>query len=171
MPRGTMMACSDEKINLEQEFINEIKNRKLKAVQKKDKVIFKDMRNKTVMEFVISTQNDLWNLIGKNKWKLIQLENIVKDFGEASIAFDTADSKVSGNTGCNSFFCTYKANSNAIEFGEIGNTRMKCINSEASKTEQKILLLLSSKKITFDLADQALNFYLDDKLVMMFVKI
>lgn len=171
LPRGTMMACEEEKMNLEQEFISEMNNKKLKAVQKKNTVIFKDAHNKTVMEFAILAQNDIWSFIGKNKWKLIQLENIGKDFGKVSIEFDTADKKVSGNTGCNSFFGTYQTDSNFIEFSKIGNTRMACIDDETSKTEQKILAFLNNKKITFDVADQTLNFYLDDRLVMMFGKI
>lgn len=88
-----MMACEEGKMDLEQEFFSEMKDKKLKDIQKKN-CYFQDVHNKTVMEFAILTHCDVWNFIGKNKWKLIQLENVGKDFGSVSIEFNIADNKV-----------------------------------------------------------------------------
>ncbi|MCV9929764.1 META domain-containing protein [Flavobacterium sp. LS1R49] len=166
---GTLMACDEASMKLEQNFTKAIQDKKFKIVQKNNKVQFKNLKNKIIMEFTIPTQNDIWSFIGKNDWKLIMLENVGQDYGKASIKFDTATKKVSGNSGCNNFFGTYTLKGNDhIQFGNLGSTRMACIDPEAAKTEQKILSLLDNKDIRFDVAEQTLNFYLDDKLIMMF---
>ncbi|MFH7010900.1 META domain-containing protein [Flavobacterium sp. FlaQc-52] len=166
---GTLMACNDAAMKVERDFLDAIKDKKYKIVKKKNVVQFKNSKNKTIMEFSIPTQNDLWSYIGKNDWKLISLENVGQDYGRASIKFNIAEKKVNGNSGCNNFFGSYTASGdNSIQFSNIASTRMACLNEEANKTEQKILSFLNDKKLRFDVADQTLNFYLDNKLVMMF---
>lgn len=168
-PVGNLMACDEVSMKLEQNFINAMKDKKFKIVNKKNKILFKNLKNKTVMEFAIPTQNDIWSFISKKNWKLIMLENVGQDYGRASIKFDIAEKKVSGNTGCNNFFGTYSVTGNdQIQFGAMGSTRMACLDEETNKTEQKMLSLLNNQNLRFDVADQTLNFYLNDKLVMMF---
>lgn len=166
-PMGTLMACDSESMKLEQDFSAAITKKKFKIVKKNNTVQFKNAKNKVVMEFSIPTQNQLWSFIGKNNWKLIALENVGQDYGKASIKFNVAEKKVSGNTGCNNFSGTYETNDDRISFDKIASTRMACIGEE-NKTEQKILSYLNNKDLRFDVADQTLNFYLNDKLVMMF---
>jgi heat shock protein HslJ len=166
-PMGTLMACDSESMKLEQDFSAAITNKKFKIVKKNNKVQFKNTKNKVVMEFSIPTQNELWTFIGKNNWKLIALENVGQDYGRASIKFNTAEKKVSGNTGCNNFSGTYETNADRISFDKVASTRMACIG-EGNKTEQKMLSYLNNKDLRFDVAEQTLNFYLNDKLVMIF---
>ncbi|MFB3389861.1 META domain-containing protein [Flavobacterium sp. LAR06] len=166
-PIGTMMACDEKKMGLEQEFMSSMNNKMLKISRKKNIVIFKDLRAKSIMEFTVPTQNGIWSFIGKQNWKLIQLEGVGKDYGPVSIKFDIAANKVSGNSGCNSFFGTYAAEGDFVSFSKIGATRMVCSDDQVSLTEQKILGYLNHK-LRFDVADQTLNFYLEDMLVMMF---
>lgn len=167
-PMGTLMACDSESMKLEQDFSAAITKMKFKIVKKNNTVQFKNAKNKVVMEFSIPTQNQLWSFIGKNNWKLIALENVGQDYGRASIKFNIAEKKVSGNTGCNNFSGTYETNDDRISFDKIASTRMACIGEEGNKTEQKILSYLNNKDLRFDVADQTLNFYLNDKLVMIF---
>lgn len=168
-PFGTLMACNEEAMKLEQDFTNAIKDKKFKIKKKNNTIQFKNSKNKTVLEFTIPTQNDIWSYIGKNDWKLIMLENVGQDFGKASIKFDIAEKKVSGNSGCNNFFGSYTlSGDDHIQFGGMGSTRMACLDEEANKTEQKMLSFLNNKNLRFDVADQTLNFYLDNKLVLMF---
>jgi hypothetical protein len=61
----------------------------------------------------------------------------------------------------------YTAVGNFASFSKIGATRMAGADEETAITEQKILAFLNHK-LCSDLADQILNFYLNDKLVMMF---
>lgn len=166
-PVGTLMACDTESMKLEQDFSDAITKKKFKIVKKNNTVQFKNAKNKVVMEFSIPTQNELWSFIEKNNWKLIALENVGQDYGRASIKFNTAEKKVSGNTGCNNFSGTYETNDDRISFDKVASTEMACIG-EGNKTEQKILSYLNNKDLRFDVADQTLNFYLNDKLVMMF---
>lgn len=170
-PFGTLMACDEASMKLEQDFTNAIKDKKFKIINKNNKVLFKNLKNKTIMEFTIASQNNIWNYIGKNNWKLIMLENVGQDYGKASIKFDISEKKVSGNAGCNGFFGSYSlVGEDHIQFNNIGATMMACLEEEANKTEQKVLSYLNNKNLRFNVADQTLNFYLDDKLVMMFGK-
>ena len=166
-PMGTLMACNDESMKLEQEFNAAITKKKFKIVKKNNTVQFKNAKNKVVMEFSIPTQDQLWSFIEKNNWKLIALENVGQDYGRASIKFNVAEKKVSGNTGCNNFSGTYESNGDHISFDKVAYTRMACIG-EGNETEQKVLSYLNNKDLRFDVADQTLNFYLNDKLVMIF---
>ena len=166
-PMGTLMACNDESMKLEQEFSAAITKKKFKIVKKNNTVQFKNAKNKVVMEFSIPTQDQLWSFIEKNNWKLIALENVGQDYGRASIKFNVAEKKVSGNTGCNNFSGSYETNDDRISFDKVASTRMACIG-EGNETEQKMLSYLNNKDLRFDVADQTLNFYLNDKLVMMF---
>ena len=166
-PMGTLMACNDEGMKLEQEFSAAITKKKFKIVKKNNTVQFKNAKNKVVMEFSIPTQDQLWSFIEKNNWKLIALENVGQDYGRASIKFNVTEKKVSGNTGCNNFSGNYETNGDRISFDKVASTRMACIG-EGNETEQKVLSYLNNKDLRFDVADQTLNFYLNDKLVMMF---
>ncbi|MBO9584820.1 MAG: META domain-containing protein [Flavobacterium sp.] len=167
-PFGTLMACDSESMKLEQDFSAAITKKKFKIVKKNNTVQFKNAKNKTVMEFSIPTQNQLWSFIEKNNWKLIALENVGQDYGKASIKFNVAEKRVSGNTGCNNFTGTYETNGDHISFDKVAATLMACIGEEGNKTEQKMLFYLNNKDLRFDVADQTLNFYLNDKLVMIF---
>jgi len=76
--------------------------------------------------------------------------------------------KVNGNSGCNNFFGTYSTTENTITFKGLGSTRMACLDQETSEIESKILKYLSDATVNFDVADQTLNFYNNDRLIMMF---
>ena len=164
---GTLMACDESTMQLESEFLNTIQNRKFKIKTKGDKVQFKNWWGKTILEFEKQTEKSLWNYIGENNWKLIQMNNIGKDYGKASIKFETTESRISGNTGCNSFFGSYKVEGEYIIFAQMGTTKMLC-DEESNKTESEFLKILSGQKLRYDLADQVLNLYDENRLIMMF---
>lgn len=164
---GTLMACDEATMNLEREFLNAIGKKKFKIKQNGSTVKFKNWWGKTVIEATIPTEQTLWSYIEKNKWKLIMLENVGKDYGKAFIQFNLAENKVNGNTGCNSFFGSFKTSENTISFQQLGSTRMACLD-DTSTTEQKMLQYLNDAILQFDVADQTLNFYKNDRLVLMF---
>lgn len=164
---GTLMACDEAIMKLEHEFLNTIQNNKFKIKTKGDKVQFRNWWGKTIMEFEKQTEKSVWSYIGANDWQLIQMNNIGKDYGKASIKFDIKENRVSGNTGCNSFFGNYKIEGEYISFTQVGTTKMFC-NEESNKTEGDFIALLSGKKLRFDVADQTLNLYDGNRLVMMF---
>lgn len=164
---GTLMACEESTMKLEQEFMNTLQNKKFKIKTIGDKVQFKNWWGKTIMEFEKQTEKSVWNYIGENDWKLIQMNNVGKDYGRASIKFDLTEKRVSGNSGCNNFFGSYKAEAEYISFTQMGSTKMLC-DEESNQTEREFLKMISDKKLRFDVADQTLNLYDGNRLVLMF---
>jgi len=166
---GTLMACDEERMRLEAEFLKMLESKNFDIETAGSVVKFKKANSKeVVMEFNIPTENDIWSFIDGKKWKLIMLENVGQDYGKSFIQFDAKNKKVNGNSGCNNFFGTYSTTENTITFKGLGSTRMACLDQETSEIESKILKYLSDATVNFDVADQTLNFYNNDRLIMMF---
>ncbi|MEZ0006457.1 heat shock protein HslJ [Flavobacterium sp. 28YEA47A] len=166
---GTLMACDPESMQLEQEFKTTIEKKNFEIHTEKNTVHFKDPKTKKViLTFTIPTENELWAFIDGKKWKLIQMDNVGKDYGKANLQFDVKSKKVSGNSGCNNFFGSYTATADQITFSALAGTKMACIDKDAASTETKMRNYLSEATLRFDVAEQTLNFYKGDKLVMMF---
>lgn len=164
----TMMGGSDEAMALEFEF-NKALDRTHKVVQKGNVVQFIDKTSsKVIMELVNPTEKDIWNFIDAKEWKLFMLDNVGQDYGSASISFNVKENKVTGNNGCNNFFGTFSSDKDIIKFDQLASTRKGCLDPEIAKTEQKVMNYLNSGTLKFDVAEQTLNFYQDNKLVMMF---
>ncbi len=165
---GTLMACDEASMKLEQEFTTVLDKKTFEIHAAGNSVHFKDPVTKAVMlGFEIPSEKDIWSFIDGKKWKLIQLENVGKDYGKAFIRFDTKNKKVSGNGGCNNFFGTYTAKADEIIFSALGSTKMACPDKETTDTEFKMLQHLSAATVRFDVAEQTLNFYKNDKLIML----
>lgn len=166
---GTLMACDEESMQLEEQFLKALESRNFDIETAGSVVKFKKPNSKeVVMEFSIPSENDIWSFIDGKKWKLIMLENVGQDYGKTFIQFNAADKKVNGNSGCNNFFGTYSTKANTINFKSLGSTRMACSDQKTSKTENKIVKYLSGTTVNFDVADQTLNFYNKNRLIMMF---
>lgn len=166
---GTLMACDEESMKLEQQFSNAIEKKRFEIHTSENFVQFKDPQTKkTVLNFEIPTEAKIWSFIDGKKWKLIQLENVGKDYGKAAIQFDVKTKKLNGNSGCNNFFGTYTSKGDEITFSPLGSTKMACLENETAMTEMKMLQFLSGATLRFDVAEQTLNFYKGDKLIMMF---
>lgn len=166
---GTLMACEESKMKLETEFLAALQNQKFKVAENGNDIVFTNQVNNNTITFTIPTEESIWSYIDGKDWKLIQLDNVGQDYGNASIRFDVANKRVSGNTGCNRFFGGYTTNGDQITFSGVGSTRMMCDES-AMKIESKFEAYLNSPNLKFDVADQTLNIYKDNKLVMMFAK-
>lgn len=166
---GTLMACEEESMRLEAEFLKTLESKNFDIETVGSVVKFKKANSKeVVMEFNIPTENDIWSFIDGKKWKLIMFENVGQDYGKAFIQFDAKNKKVNGNSGCNNFFGTYSTAENTITFKGMGSTRMACLDQKTSEIESKILKYLSDATVNFDVADQTLNFYVNNQLIMMF---
>lgn len=166
---GTLMACDKESMELEQEFRSALEKKSFEIHTEGKLVHFKDPQTKAIiLSFEIPGEKDIWSFIDGKKWKLIQLDHVAKDYGKAAIQFDVKTKKVTGNGGCNSFFGSYSATGNEISFTALGATKMACLDKDASDTETRLLELLSAATVRFDVAEQTLNFYKNDQLIMMF---
>lgn len=165
---GTLMAGDPETMKLESEF-NKALLTPFKVIQKGNEVQFLDSKsNKVVMILNTPSANDIWSFINDKEWKLFMLENVGKDFGNASITFNINNKKITGNNGCNRFFGDFSTEADEIKFGSLATTRMACTNDEAKETQDLMMKYLNEGTLRFDVAEQTLNLYQDNKLVMMF---
>lgn len=110
-----------------------------------------------------------WDYVLKNKWKLIQMEGVTQEESPIYMVFDGGQKRVSGKSGCNNFFGGYEKSDGKLSFKQMAGTMMAC-SEELNKLEHQFLTLIGDKSFRYDVADQTLNLYLDDKLVLMFGK-
>lgn len=108
-----------------------------------------------------------WDYVLKNKWKLIQMEGVTQEESPIYMVFDGGQKRVSGKSGCNNFFGGYEKSDGKLSFKQMAGTMMAC-SEELNKLEHQFLTLIGDKSFRYDVADQTLNLYLGDKLVLMF---
>ncbi|AUC82783.1 META domain-containing protein [Lacinutrix sp. Bg11-31] len=82
----------------------------------------------------------------------MDMKNLTEDL---TISFDEANSKVSGFSGCNSFFGTYTANGNTIKFNGLASTRKMCADENGNMVESKIMAALG-EVTNFEIKDKKL---------------
>ena len=99
---------------------------------------------------VLSLQGSSWLLKHVNKTAIPSGVTITAVF---------ADGKVSGRSGCNSYFSTYETSEGTITFGPVGGTKMMCPD-EVMKWEREFMAFLEA----------AVIFHLDDDRLMIFRK-
>lgn len=130
---------------------------KLKKVLKKYKV------QATPVE-----EDGVWSFVSKHKWNLIQLNGVTQEDSPAFLIFDADKGRFNGYAGCNNFFGAFEKTATTLTFKQIGSTLMACADERKNKLEGELLNLMSDKTFRYDVADQALNLYQDNKLVLMF---
>jgi heat shock protein HslJ len=108
-----------------------------------------------------------WDFVLKHKWKLIQMNGITQASSPVYMTFDGEKKRVGGKSGCNTFFGGYNKSDNEISFKQMAGTMMAC-SPELNKLEQEFLKTIGDKTFKYDIADQTLNFYQNNKLVLMF---
>lgn len=101
-------------------------------------------------------------------WTLKQINNIdieQPDFARIpELNFDASEEKITGNTGCNSIFGTFKIDQNKITFGPIGSTKMACEGNGESRfntamnTVQTFKLTKNQLELFDGLGNEAMSF-------------
>jgi heat shock protein HslJ len=128
---------------------------KLVRIVKKTKV---KMPNQSIIDY-----------LGKYEWKLIQMNgNPLKEV-QPTIAFDLKKGTVFGSSGCNRYFGEAHIGAHKITFSKMAGTMMLC-EDERNNIEQVYMKLIQDTGLKYDVADQTLNFYSGDKLVLMFAR-
>lgn len=107
------------------------------------------------------------NFVFNHKWNLIQLNGNTQEESPAYLIFHREDQRFNGSAGCNNIFGSYEFSKGAITFKQIGSTMMAC-SEEKMKLENDFVNMLNDKTFRYDIADQTLNLYLGNKLVVMF---
>lgn len=108
-----------------------------------------------------------WDFVLKHKWKLIQMNGVTQTASPVYMTFDGITKRVSGKSGCNTFFGGYDKSDDKLTFKQMAGTRMAC-SEELNKLEHQFLSLIGDKTFRYDVADQTLNLYQNNKLVLMF---
>nr|WP_121271055.1 DUF4377 domain-containing protein [Pedobacter schmidteae] len=131
------------------------------AYEYKLKKVVKKTKMKT------ATNNTAWDYVLKHKWKLIQMDGQTQTESPVYMVFDQAKKRVSGNSGCNGFFGGFEKGNGTLTFKQMAGTLMAC-SEERNKLEHQFLGLIGNKSFKYDVADQTLNLYQNNKLVLMF---
>ena len=96
-------------------------------------------------------------------WLLVDLNGEPVQTGTVITAEFTEDSRVSGNSGCNSYNTTYELSSNKIEFGEqIAATLMACPEPVMEQESAYLEALLNTTE--FEIIEDELVLYGGDKV-------
>ncbi|MBV8254570.1 MAG: META domain-containing protein [Chitinophaga sp.] len=110
---------------------------------------------------------DVWAFIASKKWNLMKLnDNTITEPG-MYLEFDPQKGSYHGRGGCNIINGAFKHTDNTISIGMGMSTRMAC-GEEIMKKEAEFLKTISGKTFRFDIAEQTLNLYEKNKLVMIF---
>lgn len=171
----TMMMCDEEKMKWEEQFLQLLSNQKklkyvyenrmIRVLSKKKEIMVLQKYNEEAP--VGSGSPSYAQFMQENTWKLIQIEgeNYMSD--DVYLTFDTSNNKVAGKSACNRYLGSYTIKGEMIEMGMLGSTKMAC-DEEKKAVEYHYLGILSDNTFRYDVADQVLNFYKDDKIVLMF---
>lgn len=104
----------------------------------------------------------------KHDWKLIQINGKVATPSPAYLSFDRTAKRFSGNGSCNRIFGELTLTADTLSFCSVASTRMACLNDTIARQEQAFIQLLDKADLRYDIADQTLNLYQDNRLVLMF---
>lgn len=127
---------------------------KLKKIVKKEKI-----ENEAATELAFIT---------KYKWNLIQMNGTTPPDASAYLIFQAEGKRMGGFGGCNRIGGGFELTKDQIKFTKMVSTLMACIDENKNKLETTFVQLLSDGTFRYDIADQTLNFYQGDKLVLMF---
>ncbi len=109
-----------------------------------------------------------WAFIASKRWNLIKLGDSTLTQSGIWVEFDPATKRFHGKGGCNSISGGYHANGENITFTMAISTRMACMDENVMRREAEFLKMIGEHTYRYDVADQTLNFYENDKLVMIF---
>lgn len=100
----------------------------------------------------------------KGAYTIAEIDGAKLDAEAITISFDPSTNKVSGFSGCNRFFGTYKVENNSIKFGNIASTKKYCLKKE-NTIESKVLNAINSAT-SFELKDKMLILSAGSKVVL-----
>ena len=110
---------------------------------------------KTASNITNDTKNSVQpSLNGTYTVSNMDVDNLAENL---TISFDEATNKVSGFSGCNTFFGSYTIIDNAITFKGLGSTRKMCADKNAILNETKMLTALG-KTTHFETKDDVITF-------------
>ncbi len=125
---------------------------------------------KIVKKTKVNTPNQsMFDYLGKYDWKVIQMNGKSMDAIQPSISFDLKEGRVYGSSSCNRYFGAVEITVDKIKLNKLASTMMLC-DEERNKIEQEYMILIQNGDLRYDVADQTLNIYNGNKLVLMFAR-
>ncbi len=142
MSIGTLMACDEERMAREAEFLGA-----LEAVAsyeiKMETLVLMDAEGKPVMVFEAATDLPLEG----TAWALQSIatkDAIVSTTFDSDINATFAEGQVSGSAGCNQYFAGYELEGESLTLGVIGRTEMACMEEGRMEREDAFLKALEA---------------------------
>lgn len=150
-------------------FVNNLSKTSFKAHTQGNDSLFLTTRQGVTMLFSKEKQNPLLRYIAKHDWKLIQMRGDSSRVYHPYFSLDFENNRISGSTGCGSFQGLFSINDagDTISFKQLSVKTSSCIN-DRDKDAKEFIDILQNKSYLFDVADQTLNLYLDNKIILMF---
>jgi heat shock protein HslJ len=164
---STLMACADDAMKQETDFLSSLQNKKFKIRSSNEQVVYRKgwFRNVFVTEqFTPFAKNSMtmdspWDKFDGKTMKLIQLNGKSVKGSEAQLVFDTANGRFTGNNGCNRISGNFTAEGTAIGFSGVVSTKMACVDENMQQTERQMMQILNSPGLSYDFAERVLNIY------------
>lgn len=153
----------------EELFVNNLSKTSFKVHMQSNDSLFLTTRQGITMLFSKEKENPLLRYIGKHDWKLIQMRGDSSRVYHPYFSLDFENNRISGSTGCGTFEGEFTINDNqdTISFKQLAVKVSSCIN-DRDKVAKDFINILQNKSYLFDVADQTLNLYQDDKIILMF---
>lgn len=164
---ATRQLCTNEQTALEKDLFHTFQNTVLTYELILDNLVLKS--NDSVV--AILQNKDNWSsfkkYISKNNWKLIQMNGNHDRVYNQKLKIDFDTMHFWGQSGCNRFSGSiyYDFDNQTLDMRQMILTELWCNSHEL---EKEFIELLSSDPLHFDVAEQTLNFYKDNRLVLMF---
>lgn len=115
----------------------------------------------------VNAGNTAWDYVLKHKWKLIQMNGVTQKESPVYMVFDKDKNRVHGSSACNTFMGGFERTAGSLTFKQLAGTLMAC-DEARNKIEGEFLQLMNGGAFRYDVADQTLNLYRGNKLVLMF---
>ena len=116
----------------------------------------------TILGFVACSTPD--SMLDDTKWFLRSygeqnnLEAIIEGT-EITATFNSAEGKVSGSGGCNTYFARYRVKGSTLSIFEMAWTEMACVSPEGVMEQEDVFLSLLARAQSFEADDTILTIF------------
>lgn len=161
--------CTENVTKNEKQLIRNLDHARLKLKLTENEMTITNHK-KVVMRFDRVHENPLFSFMSRYYWKLIQFEGNSSVVYQSYFYFDFTNNKLIGDAGCGPFSVDFEISSDKDEltFSTVKYTNVGCIDEVRDLRSQAFVDKLTNQVYSFDVADQTLNFYQDNQLVLMF---
>jgi len=90
------------------------------------------------------------------------------DGTEITATFDSAEGRVSGSSGCNTYFGEYEVEDDKLSISEMAHTEMACLSPEGVMEQEQEYLFILSNALSFQADDTTLTIFCSSGLQLYF---